>query len=323
MRTPVIFLIFNRPDHTRRVFAEIAKAKPPKLLIVADGPRPDRPGEAAKCAAAREVVERIDWDCEVLRNYSDANLGCGRRVASGIAWGFENAEEAVVLEDDTLPHPAFFQFCEALLERYKGDERVMHISGNNLDSGAKWNESSYYFSRYSHIWGWAAWRRSLRYYDFEMKSWPMLRNTSWLLDVLGDPVAAGWWRNYFDIASKGDRALYDSWDCQWIFSIWAQNGLAITPTVNLVSNIGFGAEATHTKGSGGFGDLLSAEITFPLTHPSLMIRTKEADDRAFEVACQPLRGPRRTSRFGWLSQRLAARLPDMLRPQRVAGVVKR
>ena len=133
MRTPVVFIIFSRPDLTARVFAEIARARPEKLLVIADGPRPDREGEDAKCAATRAIIERVDWPCEILKNYSNVNLGCGHRPATGLRWVFEQVEEAIILEDDCVPHPTFFRFCEELLEHYRDDERVMHISGDNFD----------------------------------------------------------------------------------------------------------------------------------------------------------------------------------------------
>jgi hypothetical protein len=145
MHTPVGFIIFNRPDVTERVFGEIARAQPPQLLIVADGPRPERPGEAEKCAAARAIAERIDWPCDVLKNYSDVNLGCARRVSSGMIWIFEQVNEAIILEDDTLPDPTFFRFCEEMLEKYRDDERVMHISGDNWLLGEKQIAYSYFF----------------------------------------------------------------------------------------------------------------------------------------------------------------------------------
>ena len=137
MKTPVAFLIFNRPETTARVLEEIARARPPKLLVVADGPRADRPGEADLCRAARAVLSRVDWPCEVLTNFSETNLGCRRRVSSGLDWVFEEVEEAIVLEDDCLPHPSFFPFCEELLERYRADERVMAVSGDNFQQGRR------------------------------------------------------------------------------------------------------------------------------------------------------------------------------------------
>ena len=208
-------MVFNRPAYTARVFAEIAKAKPPKLLVVADGPRPGRPEEAERCAMARNVVEHVDWECQVLRNYADVNLGCGRRFSTGLVWAFEQVERAIILEDDTLPSPSFFPFCEELLERYDDDERIMHISGNNYQPERRPAPYSYYFSRYCHIWGWATWRRAFRHYAFEMNLWPGLRDSSWLPDLLDDEVAAQWWRNCLDRAWRGDRSVYDSWDMQW------------------------------------------------------------------------------------------------------------
>src|SRR5215831_3805810 len=158
MRTPVALIIFNRPDVTERVFAEIAHARPRKLLVIADGPRFNRPGEAEKCTATRAIIDRVNWECEVLKNYSDVNLGCGGRESSAMIWIFEQAEEAIILEDDTLPQPTFFRFCEELLEKYRDDERVMHISGDNWLFGQKRISDSYFFSHYCLSWGWASWR---------------------------------------------------------------------------------------------------------------------------------------------------------------------
>jgi hypothetical protein len=288
METPVVFLIFNRPRETELVFGEIARAKPRKLLIVADGPRADRPEELKRCSEARKVLDRVDWDCEIRKNYSDVNLGCKDRVSTGLIWAFKEVEEAIILEDDTLPHSTFFRFCEELLEKYRKDERVMHISGNNFLMGRRVGPYSYYFSRYNHIWGWATWRRAFEFYDYKMNMWPELRKTSWLSDVLGEAKAAEWWKRYFDVAHKGDRMLYDSWDCQWFFSILSQNGLCITPSVNLTYNIGFKGDGTHTKTSDHpLSDLKIEEMIFPLKHPPYMIRYKEGDDVAFEQACQP------------------------------------
>ncbi len=158
IRTPVALIIFNRPDTTERVFAEIAKARPPKLFIIADGPREDRPGEAERCASARAIVDRVDWNCEVQKNYSDVNLGCGARPATGISWVFDQVEEAIILEDDCIAHPTFFRFCDELLEKYRDDERIMHIAGNNFQFGNQRTSFSYFFSHHNICWGWASWR---------------------------------------------------------------------------------------------------------------------------------------------------------------------
>ena len=312
MRTPVLFMVFNRPEPSARVFEAIARAKPSKLLVLADGPREGRSGEREQCEAVRRIVDRVDWDCEVLRNYSDVNLGCGRRVSSGLEWAFEECPELIILEDDTVPHPSFFRFCEEMLARYRDDERVMHISGNQLRSEQLRDvEHSYYFSQYDHIWGWATWRRAFRHYDFEMKHWPTLRETSWLADLFDDEPSALWWRSYLDVVHKADRSLYDSWDAQWAYTLWVQHGLSVTPTVNMVTNIGWGADATHTNSSDNpLGQLPLEEMTFPLAHPSHMVVNREADVAAFELACMG-----RTSRpqSHWLGSRIPKVVKKSLR----------
>lgn len=165
--TAIVFLIFNRPEETARTFAAIKAARPSTLLVVADGPRLDRAGEQELCARTRTVIDGVDWPCEVLRNFADANIGCGRRVSSGLDWAFSQVDEAVILEDDCLPDPSFFPYCDELLERYRTDERIMMVSGNNFQNGASRTWDSYYFSRLPHCWGWATWRRAsqlLRFY---------------------------------------------------------------------------------------------------------------------------------------------------------------
>jgi len=274
LKTPVVFIIFNRPDTTSRVFAEIAKARPPKLLVIADGPRANHPDDAEKCAAVRAIVDNVDWDCEVLTNYSNVNLGCKRRVSSGLDWVFDIVEEAIILEDDCLPHPTFFQFCEELLEKYRDDERIAMISGNNFLVGKKRTEYSYYFSRYTHIWGWASWRRAWDNYDVDMKLWPEIRDGGWLDDLLDNKKGVWYWNYIFQNVYKGK---IDSWDYQWTFSCWIQSAMTIIPTVNLVSNIGFGSGAVHTKEENKFSNMLNKPITFPISHPPYILRDSVAD----------------------------------------------
>jgi hypothetical protein len=275
LTTPVAFLIFNRPDTTARVFKEIARAKPPKLLVVADGPRLDRPGEAERCTAARAIIEQVDWECEVLTNYADNNMGCKRRVSSGLDWVFDTVEEAIILEDDCLPHPTFFRFCQELLERYRDDERVMHITAQNLQFGKKRTLYSYYFSRYPHCWGWASWRRAWQHYDRTMQRWNEIQQGKWLYDILGSRYAVTYWGKIFQTAYENK---VDSWAYVWMFSCWIQSGLTILPNVNLVSNIGFGGEATHTKGDSPLANMPFVPMRFPLQHPPYVIRDARADD---------------------------------------------
>jgi len=306
LNTPVVFIIFNRPETTQRVFKEIAGAQPRKLLVIADGSRSNRPGEAEKCRAARAIIEQVDWDCEVLTNYSDHNLGLKKRISSGLNWVFETVEEAIVLEDDCLPHPSFFQFCEELLAKYRHDPRIMMISGNNFLPGEGESPQSYFFSRYIHIWGWASWRRAWQHYDVEMKGWSKLRDTSMILDMLGNKTAAGYWRYTLDNVAMG---YINMWSYQWLVACWAQNGLSVTPAVNLVSNIGYGADATNLKQSEKTGDNLPVfEMKFPLQHPSFMVRNRKADDFITKYIFRCLRWTNH-GKYARISRRLFPWLP--------------
>jgi hypothetical protein len=278
MRAPVALIIFNRPDITSQVAETVAKSKPARVFVVADGPRPDRPGEAEKCAATRAVIERIDWPCEVVKKYSEVNLGCGRGPASGIDWVFEQTDRAIILEDDCLPHPTFFRYCDDLLELYRDDDAIMQIAGSNFQHGRKRGTASYFFSRFKICWGWATWRRAWKHMDMGVKLWPELRDTSWLIDLVGDAQAAQHWAEKFEGAWRAGETI-DYWDYQWLFATWAQNGLCIMPNVNLISNIGFGEEATHTTWKDSqWANLPPTEMPFPLQHPSRILRDKEADD---------------------------------------------
>jgi hypothetical protein len=310
MRTPVAIIIFNRPDITERVVAEIARARPQKLLVIADGPRPEQAGEAEKCAAARAIVDRVDWECDVLKNYSDVNLGVGHRPATGIRWVFEKVEEAIILEDDCLAHRTFFPYCDELLEKYRDDERVMHISGDNWYFNQKQTAFSYFYSCYCYSCGWASWRRAFQHYDPEIKLWPTLRDTSWLLDILGDPRAVEFWKRKFDLTyTTGIQNV--GWDWPWLFACWAQRGLSIIPNTNLISNIGFREDATHTKRSDDKrANVPTIEMAFPLNHPPCMVRDRGADQVIVEqVGLQP--EPR--DFYHKLRRKFAATLPDPLR----------
>lgn len=284
--TPVAILIFNRPETTRRVFEEIRHVRPRQLLVVADGPRVNRPGEAEACAAARAIVAEVDWPCEVLTNYADANLGCKRRVSSGLDWVFSTVEEAIILEDDCVPHPSFFPYCAELLERYRDDERVMHISGSNFLFGQRQGEASYYFSRYAHVWGWASWRRAWRYYDVGIARWPSIKAS--LLGQFEHPQERRFWAAALDKVYHGQ---IDTWDYQWSMACMERGGLAVQPNVNLVTNIGFGEDATHTTGVSHLADMPANMIELPLVHPPHIVRATQADDqvrRLFFMAGSPL-----------------------------------
>jgi hypothetical protein len=274
MDTPVALILFNRPDTTQRVFEAIRAARPSRLLLIADGPRADRAGEAELCRAARAVVEAVDWPCRVERNFSDVNLGCGRRVSSGLDWVFGQVEEAIVLEDDCLPDPSFFPYCEELLGRYREDERVTFITGTSFRSVPMRTDDSYYFSRFPMVWGWASWRRAWRHYDFTLKAWPALKAGRWLDDLLDGPAAVRFWSRLFDRVRAGK---IDTWDHQMVCSLWMQSGLTVVPRTNLVANIGFGPDATHTPDDDPAALRAVGSVELPLRHPDFVLRDAVAD----------------------------------------------
>ena len=273
--TPVAFIIFNRPDTTAKVFEQIRLAKPPKLLVIADGPRETRTGEAEKCAHTRAIIDTVDWNCEVLTNYSEVNLGCKRRVSSGLDWVFQMVEEAIVLEDDCMPDPTFFQFCQEMLEKYRTDDRIMMISGDNFQFGRHQTEYSYYFSRYVHIWGWATWRRSWQCYDVDVKMWPEIRDNNLLNNIFGTIGGRKFWHKILQRTYEGKS---DTWDYQLAFASIIRNKLNIMPNVNLISNIGFGPCATHAVKINHLSAIPTEPISFPLKHPPFMIINQAADE---------------------------------------------
>lgn len=270
-RTPVLFLIFNRPDMTQRVFAAIRDARPDKLFIGADGARRDKPGEAELCNQVRRIVlDGIDWPCDVKTLFRDKNLGCKVAVSSAITWFFEQVEDGIILEDDCLPEHSFFCFCEELLERYREDPRIMMISGDNFQPVMR-GGNSYWFSRYVHIWGWATWRRAWQKYDLGMRSWPELRSKKQFAAFLPPSI----YRNaesMFDSAFAGKTS---TWDTQWFFACWANSGLSILLNTNLVTNIDSGG--THMKIYDPFINRPSWPMIYPLQHPRMIALDEEAD----------------------------------------------
>ncbi|MBC6429492.1 glycosyltransferase family 2 protein [Nostoc sp. HG1] len=278
MQTPVTFIIFKRPQITEKVFEAIRKAKPTKLFVIADGARTDREGEAEKCQATRAIIERVDWDCEVIKNYSDINLGCAKRVSSGLDWVFNNVEETIILEDDCIPHPTFFQFSEELLEKYRNDTRVTTISAQNVQFGRKRTNYSYYFSRYNHCWGWASWRRAWQHYDLTIKLWKEVQAENLLHDILIDPKVVNYWQRIFDSVYNDPTGI--TWDYQWTFACWMQGSLSVIPNVNLISNVGVGADATHFTSNQEFSfiNMSMQPMEFPLKHPPFIVRNIEADN---------------------------------------------
>jgi len=298
---PVVFLVFNRPDCTALVLERIRGARPPRLYVVADGPRADRPGEAALCAGVRTIVEQgVDWPCEVIRDYAPANLGCARRVSSGLDAVFARETAAIILEDDCVPDSTFFRFCAELLERYRDEPRVAQIAGCTFHGSGLGAPSSYYFSRYPHCWGWATWRRAWRHYDHSMQAWPQARGEAWLAATIPDLTERRMWEECFD-GTAGGRI--DSWAYRWTFALWRQGCLSVLPYRNLVSNIGFGDAATHTRAFNPVAARPVLPLAFPLVHPGAFAQDAAADERTSRRVFRP---PSLVTRLGRRLRRIFA-----------------
>ena len=282
MKAPVVFIIFKRIDTTKKVFKLIHDYKPNKLYLIADGPKVIEDNN--KCSEVRNFVENnIDWDCELIKVYSDTNLGCAKRVQTGLDYVFENEEMAIILEDDTLPDPSFFNFCEELLERYKHDKRVAHISGCNLHSNAVNLKESYCFTSIVNIWGWATWKRAWIHYDINMPSWDNEDKESFLSHWCQDRKSRKGIHKMFDLHCNNEDPW--TWDYQWVYACWNSNGLSILPSVNLVSNLGIGPNASNTKSHFTVEIYPSTldEILFPLTHP-LVKRNTDLEARYYSAS---------------------------------------
>lgn len=271
---PILFLVFNRPDTTTRVMEAIRAARPPRLYVAADAPR-DRPGEAEKSEEARRIATAVDWPCEVNTLFRGSNLGCRRAVSEGVTWFFENEPEGIVLEDDCVPSASFFAFCAELLHRFRDDEQIMCITGDNFQDDMGDYPSSYYFSKYNHVWGWASWRRAWERYDVGMKLFPAFVDAGGLDAMSRTPGFAKSWEKTLRSVYEGK---VDTWDAQWLFACWINNGLTCTPRVNLVSNIGFRSDATHTKDpASSSANLPAGDLVFPLVHPERVAVDEDLD----------------------------------------------
>ena len=273
-KSAVLFIIFNRPDTTLQVFDQIKKARPSRLYIAGDGPRANKPGEKELCIAARNVVNEIDWACEVKTLFQDINIGCKEAVSSAVSWFFEHEEEGIILEDDCLPADSFFNFCDTLLEKYRYDTRIRHIAGCNLQHGRKWGSASYYFSNITHVWGWAGWRRVWKDYDKELKQFDekdllyqmgKIFDNRYITDTLGH------------IFKELKLGKIDTWDYQLGFLNYFNNGLCIIPNVNMITNLGFGTNSTHTVDANSPYANLPAENLTEIIHPQYFLPEKQAD----------------------------------------------
>jgi hypothetical protein len=278
MDTPLLLIAWRRPHTLKQVIDAIRPSSPTRVYVACDGPNPDRPGEAEKVAMTRALIEKeIDWPCQIERLYSNVNQGCRLGVSRAISWFFEHVEHGIILEDDCVPHPDFFLYCSTLLERYKYDTRIWCISGNNFQDGQWRGDGSYYFSRYNHCWGWASWRRCWQQYDANLITWPVLRDSGLLNTVFENPDERVYWsRIWQKLVATGKP---DTWDYQWTFTCLINGGLTALPNRNLIRNVGFGEDATHTTDGEVKTDVF--EGIDPNRHPSLLLRDIEADAYTF------------------------------------------
>ena len=281
---PYCFVIFNRPDTTRRVFEQIRAAKPLHLYVAADGARTHKAGEQALCVETLAILNDIDWDCQVETLLHYENLGCREAVSSAIDWFFSNEEEGIILEDDCLPANSFFKFCDELLEKYRNDTRIRHITGCNLQQGAKWGDATYYFSNRTHVWGWASWKRVWKDYDKTLSRYDSQGTKECIKNIYADPLIVESWVNIFNDV-KAEKI--NSWAYPLDFANFFNNGLIIIPNENLISNIGFGAGATHTADEDNiYSNIPLAEID-EIIHPQFLVAQKDADlaimNRDFKV----------------------------------------
>ncbi|MGZ3884921.1 MAG: glycosyltransferase family 9 protein, partial [Bacteroidia bacterium] len=314
-----MFLIFNRPELTQAVFSRIREIKPKFLFVAADGPRKGNYADAISCGLTRDIINQVDWECELKLLYREENLGCGKAVSGAITWFFGQVEKGIILEDDCLPRHSFFRFCEEMLDRYASDEHVFHIGGVNFQNGIQRGNGSYYFSAIPHIWGWATWRRAWAKYDFNTRDFGLFNRNDRIKQYYDHPAITGFWLKTFQAMH---RHAIDTWDHQWTFAILNNAALSITPNVNMVSNIGFGADATHTTAVNQYADVAAKDIRFPLRHPNEISQDKAAD-LYFYKEVEKLAGDSPPGFFQTLHGSVISTLEDFLRTSVLPKVQRR
>ncbi|PRY13321.1 hypothetical protein CLV24_106236 [Pontibacter ummariensis] len=252
-KVPVLLVTFNRPECTAKVISKIKEIKPEKLFIFSDGPRYNKEGEKELVYKCRTLLDSriFDWNCEVYTKFSDINLGCGKGVSSAISWAFERVDRLIILEDDCVPDLSFFEFCSKMLSKYEHDERVMHVSGTRWNEEFKVSQTNYFFSIIGHVWGWATWRRAWKQYNYKMQDWNKVQTQKKLLQLFEHRIHAQYWLDNFErIYNSNDTVYGSTWDYQWQYTLFKNNGLAIVPSTNLITNVGtLGAHAQDKKRS--------------------------------------------------------------------------
>ncbi|MCU0440315.1 MAG: nucleotide-diphospho-sugar transferase [Raineya sp.] len=239
LNTPVLFLIFNRLDTTKQVFAQIRAVKPKQLFIAADGARTDKIGEKEKVEEVRRfILNNIDWDCDVKTLFRDHNLGCGTAVHEGISWFFEHVEQGVIIEDDCMPEQSFFFFCEQMLKKYKNHQQILMITGTNYLFGIQKENVDYYYSDLCAIWGWATWRRAWNLSNSKVQN----IDKQLIINKYRNKYFA---RSIYNMIKHTVEKKLDTWDSLWLYTFIIHNGLAITPIKNQIKNLGYNGAHAH------------------------------------------------------------------------------
>lgn len=282
LSTPVLIIAYRREDTTRKVLEVVRAARPERLYVACNAPRPGRPAEVEQCAMVRRLFDAVDWPCEVHRLFRDKHLCARDSISGAISWFFEHEPQGIILEDDCVPSPSFFRFAGELLDRYADDRRVGMISGDNFQYGQRRGEDSYYFSRYCHIWGWATWRDRWASYDATLSLWPKYR--SLVLSRLDGVLERAYWAKLLD---RTHRGKVDTWDYQWQFANWLNHWVNVIPQTNLVTNIGFGEQAHHTRNLTRAANMVAEQLAFPLTHPETFLPDRRADRYTFRNSYLP------------------------------------
>lgn len=276
--TPVLLIVFNRPDKVRQLITALQLVKPKRVYIAADGPRSHVTADNARCAEVRNLVSTLPWECDIHTHFQDTNLGCKQAVSSAISWFFNEVPEGIILEDDCIPLPSFFSYCAELLERYR-NSTVMHINGTAF-RGKESRSHSYYFSKLPLVWGWASWRRAWESYDIEMSDIRGLARELAEENIFSRRRFRHYWITLFEHIRS---VPINTWDAQWVYSILKARGICITPSTNLIQNIGFDAEATHTTEPVVFVER-PANLSLPLSHPPALTVDTEADQYTMRIA---------------------------------------
>lgn len=280
IEAPVLLIVFNRPDTTQLVFEAIREAKPKKLYVSADAPRQGNEVDIVNCNKTKAIVKNVDWDCDVHYQFHEKNLGCGPGPASAISWIFQHEDRAIILEDDCVPAISFFPYCNELLERYKDDNRIWIISGNNYNEERKVGDYSYFISRYGHSWGWATWRRAWNHFDHQMTHFDKFLEQNQIFNAYSDKKQAKYFlKKYYQIYSN-TQTLSHIWDFQFGFAIISNGGLSIVPAKNLVTNIGY--IGTHSSNKTRFHGR-SVDPDFKIEkHPDFILPSSYYDEYHFK-----------------------------------------